>query len=244
MPRWILLSFFILTLGHAQAGNLPPIIILCVGDSTVQTYPEDGALRGWGQMLPKYLRPEVRVENAARGGTSSRSFYEGGYWKTALTCKPDYVLIQFGHNDRAKDERGTDPQTTYKDFIRLYVTETLAVGAHPILVGSMSPRAFSLKDGVLRSNVAPYAAAMKEVAAEANIPFIDLHEPTFSHFKKLGAEQSRQYAPRERDINHFNTAGADLLARIVADGISTQVPALKPYLLEPAAQLAVEVHTP
>lgn len=242
MIRVLLLPFILLSVMQStRAGELQPITVLCVGDSTVQSYPEDGTLRGWGQMLPRYFQPEARVENAAVGGSSSKSFYEQGFWKKALALHPTYVLIQFGHNDRAKDDRGTDPQTTYRECIRRYVRETREAGAIPILVGSMSPRAFSLKDGILRSNVAPYAAAMRTVAEEEKIPFIDLHTPTFEHFKKLGAEQSRRYAPREGDINHFNADGADLLARIVADGLSAQVPALHPYLKNSGTHLAIEL---
>lgn len=223
------------------AGSLPPICVLCVGDSTVSTYPEAETFRGWGQMLPKYFRPEVTWKNSAAGGRSSRSFYDTGLWKKALTCKPDFIFIQFGHNDRAKDERGTDPQTTYKDYIRRYVVEARSAGATPILVGSMSPRAFSLKDGVLRSNVQPFAVAMREVAEEEKVPFIDLHEPSFNLFKSLGAEQSKKFAPKDGDINHFNAEGADLFARIISDGVSSKAPSLKPYLLQPDAKLAVEI---
>lgn len=239
----ILCAFF-LTLSASSnfANNLSPITILCVGDSTVSSYPETSTYRGWGQMLPKYFRPEVTISNAARGGTSSRSFYELGLWKEAIAMKPDYVLIQFGHNDRAKDDRGTDPATTYKDCIRRYIEEAQAVGARPIMIGSMSPRNFSLKNGILRSSVKPYAEAMKKVAEEEKVPFIDLHELSFHLFEKLGAEQSKQFAPKKNDINHFNAAGADLLARIVADGISADVPELKPYLLKPDEKLATEVH--
>ena len=42
----------------------------------IPAYPE----RGWGQMLPMYFRPEVRVSNHARNGRSSKSFRDEGKW--------------------------------------------------------------------------------------------------------------------------------------------------------------------
>ncbi len=235
----LLLAIFCLS--SVQAESLPPITILCVGDSTVQTYAESNPLRGWGQMLPAYLQPEARIENAAKSGTSSRSFYEQGFWKSAIALQPDYVLIQFGHNDRAKDERGTNPNDTYRAFLLCYVRETKAAGAKPVLIGPMAPRSFSLKDGVLRSNVKPYVEAMRQVAQSENIPFIDLHTPSFAYYAKLGMEGSRALAPKERDINHFNAMGADLMARLVADGLAAQVADLKPYLLNPEEKQAKEI---
>jgi lysophospholipase L1-like esterase len=50
----------------------------------------------------------------------------------------DYVLIQFGHNDEKNEEPTlfTDPQTTYKQFLTTYVTDTRAKMATPILLTS------------------------------------------------------------------------------------------------------------
>lgn len=49
--------------------------IYWAGDSTVQfnnitTYPQTGM----GQVLPLYLKPEVKVENHAKNGRSTKSF--------------------------------------------------------------------------------------------------------------------------------------------------------------------------
>src|SRR4051812_4779437 len=52
------------------------------GDSTradkplVPAYPE----RGWGQLLPLYFKPSVRVENHAMNGRSTRSFIAERRW--------------------------------------------------------------------------------------------------------------------------------------------------------------------
>lgn len=37
--------------------------------------------RGWGQMLPGYLSEEIRVDNHAVNGRSSKSFIDEGRWE-------------------------------------------------------------------------------------------------------------------------------------------------------------------
>src|SRR3989442_5145913 len=68
--------------------------IVLVGDSTVT----DNA--GWGKGFANAMKDDVEVINLSKGGRSSSSFIKEGSWKKALDLKPDYVLIQFGHNDQ------------------------------------------------------------------------------------------------------------------------------------------------
>ena len=95
------------------------IRIALVGDSTVQ--PSSG----WGNGFTAQLTGDIECLNFARGGRSSKSFINEGHWKEALDSKPDYILIQFGHNDQPGKgpERETDPKTTYRQFMSQYVDE-------------------------------------------------------------------------------------------------------------------------
>ena len=65
-----------------------------------------------GHRLPRLFRPNVQVINLALNGRSSKSFRDEGAWAPALAAKPDYILIQFGHNDGPGKgpERETDPR--------------------------------------------------------------------------------------------------------------------------------------
>jgi lysophospholipase L1-like esterase len=78
----------------------------------------------------------------ARGGRSSKSFIAEGLWKKCLDLKPDYVLIQFGHNDQPGHgaDRETDPNTTYRQFMTQYVDDARAAGIKPVLITPMSRR--------------------------------------------------------------------------------------------------------
>lgn len=141
-----------------------------IGDSTMATYdPNTTVTRGWGQMFQQFFKGDVTVNNRAKSGASSKSFYkESAYWQSVKKqIEPgDYVLIQFAHNDEksngcdgdelkayyqsigdeakanACDYRGTTASGTYKDYLRKYVEETRALGATPVLVGAICRKYF------------------------------------------------------------------------------------------------------
>lgn len=141
-----------------------------IGDSTMATYdPNTTVTRGWGQMFQQFFKGDVTVNNRAKNGASSKSFYkESAYWQSVKKqIEPgDYVLIQFAHNDEksngcdgdelkayyqsigdeakanASDYRGTTASGTYKDYLRKYVEETRALGATPVLVGAICRKYF------------------------------------------------------------------------------------------------------
>lgn len=92
--------------------------IFWAGDSTVQyndilTFPQTGI----GQVMNLFLKPEVRVENHAKNGRSTKSFID----ESRLTpiydkiTAGDFLFIQFGHNDEKKNDpqRYTDPHSDY-----------------------------------------------------------------------------------------------------------------------------------
>lgn len=115
--------------------------------------------------------------------------------------------------DMTVDYRGTTPQGTYKEYLRRYVNETRALGATPILVSSMCRKYFSgntirrngrhdLGDsfsirkmtGRLRREIKfprptvpmDYPYAMKQVAEEMDVPFIDLTTKSASCISVMG----------------------------------------------------------
>src|ERR1017187_7105831 len=64
-----------------------------IGDSTQTDHA------GYGRGFCANLTAKVDCVNMARGGASTRSFRAQGLWERSLETKPDYMLIQFGHND-------------------------------------------------------------------------------------------------------------------------------------------------
>jgi lysophospholipase L1-like esterase len=88
------------TSGFLTDTNRTFPMLFIVGDSTVHN-PQKTE-RGWGDVLgARFDTNQIRVENHALGGRSSRTFITQGYWDNILAAaKPgDFVLIQMGHND-------------------------------------------------------------------------------------------------------------------------------------------------
>src|SRR5688572_15203963 len=156
MKKQFLLFAVVLLLSSAPgayaADPAPKLRIVLAGDSTVT----DGA--GWGLGFRDTLSDSAEVVNLARGGRSSKSFIAEGSWKKALDLKPQYLLIQFGHNDEPGHgpDRETDPTTTYRQYITRYLDDAIAAGIKPVLVTPLSRRQWGA-DGKIYSTLQPYA---------------------------------------------------------------------------------------
>lgn len=166
-----LFKSMLLAAGMLVSTSMMAIKVHTIGDSTMATYSESTTVtRGWGQMFQQFFTDAVTVNNRAKSGASSKSFYEeAAYWESVKKqIQPgDYVLIQFAHNDEkndgmdgdevkayyesigdqakadATDYRGTTASGTYKEYLRKYVEETRALGATPVLVGAICRKYFT-----------------------------------------------------------------------------------------------------
>lgn len=204
-------------LSVAQAHALTVFI---VGDSTVANFAPPDPRQGWGQVIGRYFTEDVTVSNHALSGRSSKSFLAEGAWAPVQgQIKPgDYVLIQFGHNDEKRDaERGTDPYSSYQEYLSRYVDDTVKAGGFPILITPVARGSF-------RRNFShgSYPDAMIALAKKKGIPCIDLNTLSEALYHKLGG--SATYALfiasiDGKDNTHFTPAGAAAIARVVAQGI-------------------------
>jgi lysophospholipase L1-like esterase len=247
-------KYFIAALGTVLLMSFivkpKPVKVFLIGDSTVADYTlDEGYLQkkypitGWGQVFQQFLKKDslkklnrlIKSDSAlvidkAKGGRSTRTFFEEGRWKEVLSTleKNDLVLIQFGHNDAAKDkpERYVDIPG-YKDFLRMYVKETRAKGALPVLITPVT-RNYPWKDGKLGSAHGEYPQAVKDVAKELNTPVIDLTSLSASFFTAKGNEfvskhyfmnldsaQYEAYPKGQKDNTHFQPEGAKAVAQLV-----------------------------
>ena len=236
LTGWTLCAAFLSACGicFAQSATnaLSPITIVICGDSTVANYNTNTATRrGWGQMIGAGFAPQVRVVNEAKNGRSTKTFIKEGLLKKSVEVKADYALIQFGHNDSHAKGRpeATDAGTDFKEYLRQFVDELRAAGTQPILVTPMHRRHFN-PDGNPTEELLPYTNAMKEVAAEKNVPLVDLHASSGALLKRLG-ENGSEYLYHPGDRTHFDEQGARTMASLVLQGLEKNVPELKPYIL-------------
>ena len=217
----------------ALAADDPPAHkprVALAGDSTVTT------TAGWGAAFEKLLGTRGECVQLAGGGQSSKSFRDSGRWAKVIAAKPDYVLIQFGHNDMPGKgpNREADPATTYPENLARFVDEARAAGAVPILVTSMARRTFD--KGKIRGELAPWADAAKKVAAEKKVPLVDLFARSVALLEKMGPEASAVFDPVTKDAKpdhtHLSPKGAEIMAAIIAEELRKVEPALGKLLAE------------
>jgi lysophospholipase L1-like esterase len=230
----VALVLAVLLPGMAAAQNAEPAalrVVLC-GDSTMCEYPAKGPLRGWGQCLRGCFDDGVEVINLAQGGRSTKTFRADGRWQKALAARPAFVLIQFGHNDSHAPDRpeSTDAATDFPANLRLFVAEALAAGALPILLTPVVRRVFR-PDGTLVGELAPYAEATRRVAAEMQVPLVDVQASSLKLVESLGPERSAAMANEPGDHTHFNEHGARAMAELVIQELPAVVPALARHLV-------------
>lgn len=217
----------------APAGGAEPAKMICValvGDSTVADKS------GWGPAFQKLAGPGVVCTNFALGGRSSKSFRAEGHWAKVLAAKPDYVLIQFGHNDMPGKgpARETDPDTAYRENLIRYVDEARGMGARPIIVTSLTRRVF--KGAKIAGELAPWAGAARKVGADKQVPVVDLFARSVAFHEKLGPQASDEFNPPSQDgktdRTHLEPRGAAIIAALVADELHKVEPELA-KLLQP-----------
>lgn len=217
------------------------IRIFMAGDSTmsikeVRVYPENG----WGMPFVHFWDSSVKVENRARNGRSTRTFISEGLWQSIMNdIRPgDHVLIQFGHNDEAKEktERYTTPDE-FKNNLRKFVTETRSKNGKPWLLSPVSRRRFDANGKIIETHP-EYTAATRLVAVELQVPYIDADSLSRELLQSFGKDLSRllflQLKPGEhpnypdgRDDNtHFNELGARLVAQLILKEIRKMDPEL------------------
>jgi len=210
------------------------ITIWMIGDSTMCQY--DSArfpLTGWGMPFAEYFDSSVTIKNEAKGGRSTRTFIAENRWQPIVDNlnKGDYVFIQFGHNDEARNypDRYTTPEDYRKNLIK-FVTQSRDKKALPVLITPVSRRKFD-KNGNAMETHEVYSKIVREVAAEYKVPLIDLDQMSIQLFQQFGEKNTpllfMQLAPGENpdyplgihDNTHFNTYGARHIAELVLQGI-------------------------
>ena len=205
------------------------VTVYSIGDSTMADKSAAVAPEtGWCQALRSFVDSTVTIKNRAVNGRSSKSFIAEKRWKAVTDSlkRGDFVIIQFGHNDEKKQDttRYTDPHTAYRQNLARFVRETRDRGATPILCTPIVRRKF--EKGFLVDTHGDYPAVTRQVAAEMNVPLVDLQWLTAGAVTALGEEASKKiylwtapaakFPDGRKDDTHLCTEGASLVARLAA----------------------------
>lgn len=232
-----------LVLTSTLRADIPTLWL--IGDSTVQV--GSGGQIGWGSSLPAFFDPaKIRVENRARGGRSSRTFWTGGLWeKVRSGLKPgDYVMMQFGHNDaspinedppitKSTRSRGTirsNGEET-KDIVNVLTGKPETVHSYGWYLRKFVEEAKTAGatvivvspipkkgfiEGKARRDGGGYARLAEEVARGAGVSFLDLSALVADKYDLMGEEASKALF---HDSVHTTPEGANLNAHCVAEGV-------------------------
>lgn len=195
-----------------------------IGDSTVAVQS------GWGPAFAERFDSRAKILHYAKNGATLQALSKK--LDELVQLKPDYVLIQFGHNDQKRYDT-----TVYSDHLRSYVQRIRKSGGKAVIVSSVTRRSFDA-DGKIVSNLVKnekwtltdYANAAEAVAAELNLPFIDLHRASIAHHNKIGREESMTYNFKEGDKTHFNRKGAEAITDLILEELKTVLPELATFL--------------
>lgn len=223
MRNWVIAGLVLALSANAAQAQAPPqdrppavpikaSKIILVGDSTTQV------LSGWGGSFCAYhVTSFAACVNLARGGRSTYSYRAEGSWDLALAemktpgFAKTWVLIQFGHNDQpGKPGRSTDLATEFPANLRRYVQEVRAAGAEPVLLTPLTRRQF--KAGKLDRDLDAWAEAIRKVAAEMQVPLVDLNRRSADAVEALGPSMANRFAqvPPVREVSAMALAGTTI----------------------------------
>ncbi|WP_283640627.1 rhamnogalacturonan acetylesterase [Mesonia mobilis] len=232
--------------------------IFLIGDSTMANYADNYEpgkdymktrypVTGWGQVFQQFFVKDsltelknlintdsVIVDDRARGGRSTRTFFQEGRWRKVVQDlkENDIVMMQFGHNDAAenKPERYVNIEG-YKEFLRLFVSQTREKGARPIILTPVA-RNYPWENNHLQNVHGEYDKAPKDIAQEMNVELIDLNQLSMNYFSKKGkdfvsknyfmnlpAGKYEAYPEGQDDNTHFQPEGAKAVAQLVFTGL-------------------------
>jgi lysophospholipase L1-like esterase len=225
----LLFSFFLVV------SFIPPkkkIHVWMIGDSTMCIQPRDRSpITGWGTPFEDFFDSTVTIMNKARGGRSTRTFISERRWQNVYDSleEGDYVLIQFGHNDEAKEpqyrERFT-PVQDYKTNLIKFIIETRNKKAVPVLITPVTRMMFDSL-GNIKETHKEYSAAVWEVGDQYKVPVIDLDAKSRELVQQFGPKWARvlymqvdslenpHYPVGRKDNTHFNEYGARRMAELV-----------------------------
>jgi lysophospholipase L1-like esterase len=214
-----------------------------IGDSTQTDHA------GYGRGFCANLTAKVDCVNMAKGGASTRTYREQGLWDHALATKPDYMVIQFGHNDMVTAQHldRQVPLDQYSANLKRFVSEARAAGIRPVLVTPLTRRNFG-DDGNIHSDLTEYCEAMRGVARDMHVPLIELQDESIAYLDKVGESEGNKLGITKKDADgktapdktHLNWQGSYIFGRMVAVDLGKAVPQLKHYVRRNAATLPPE----
>lgn len=228
------------------------------GDSTVANPSSSGACPvGWGNKIGGYLVDGVVVNNSAVGGRSIQTWmYEGNVtstigsngecvlsaqtystrWQAMLDgmSAGDYLFIQFGINDGSATCPRHVGSARYQELLRTMAAAAKQRGATPVF---LTPVAAITCSGSSAVGNRGFLTETRTAGSAAGATVIDLHARSVTLYNSLKlCPNNGDYSTGAvgaffcADHTHFEAAGAQQIAGLVAAAIREQGIGLSAYL--------------
>ncbi|MDR1737631.1 MAG: rhamnogalacturonan acetylesterase [Candidatus Symbiothrix sp.] len=208
-----------------------PITVFICGNSTVVDQDNE-TWCGWGQMIPRFFGQGVSFANYAESGESAESFIHSLRLEKLLTQAKagDYLFVEFGHNDQKQKGEGKGAWLSFTDHLKTFIAEARKHGLNIVLLTPVQRRNFD-KNGHIINTHEDYPDAIRRLAADYQLPLIDLHRWSKTLYEALGEKKSVgafvHYPAGTfvgqttdfKDNTHFNAYGGYEIARCVIEGI-------------------------
>jgi lysophospholipase L1-like esterase len=242
-----------------MATAAAPVTLWMAGDSTMMN-PSGTCPVGWGSRFDPLFNDDVTVVNSAVGGRSIQTWlYDPNVtstknsagecvvspqtystrWQAMLNTSTgmkagDYLFIQFGINDGTSACPRHVGSARYRELLGVMAQAAKQRGARPIF---LTPVAAITCSG---STATANRGFLTETVAAANanqVPVIDLHRLSYTLYNTLRlCPNNGDYSTGAvgaffcQDHTHFEAAGAQQIARVVAQALRDQGIALATYL--------------
>ena len=208
------------------------VTIYWAGDSTVKqnsiaTWPQTGI----GQEFERFVkRGEVRVENHAENGRSTKSFIDEGRMAPIYDriTRGDFLFVQFGHNDEKPEDptRYADPDSTFPENLEKFVNVARNKGATPVFITPVtrfnrnSPKAIYKHDR--------WAEVTKRLGEKLGVAVVDLtalseqlvdamgDAAATTLYMNLPAGVYPHFPQGQKDNTHLQPAGAVAFGALIA----------------------------
>ncbi|SED12925.1 Lysophospholipase L1 [Amycolatopsis tolypomycina] len=241
------------------AAAASTVKVWLAGDSTMAD-PRSSCPVGWGNRFDALFTDQVSVVNKAVSGRSIQTWlYESNVtgtknsagecvvspnafaqrWRDMLDPvngmhAGDYLFIQFGINDGDANCPRHVGSARYQSLLTMMADAAKSRGAHPVLLTPVAAITCSGSTAVgNRGFLTPTTAAGTATGA----PVIDLHKLSYTLYNALKlCPNDGDYSKGAvgaffcNDHTHFEAAGADRIARVVAKALRDQKIGLAGYL--------------
>jgi hypothetical protein len=146
-----------------------------------------------------------------------RDHYWGGAKEKMRELGRGFLLIQFGANEKRRDE------SRFKSNIKTYIKEARELGFTPILITEIEKRVREA-NGALKHSRGDYPKWMREVGEEEGVRVLDLNTKSYQEYSKYSDDEwNEKFAncynrwSGHKQNTHFEPHGARIVAGWIRD---------------------------